>query len=404
MQTIGKKNIANFIIAYILSAFGYEFIFFLMTIYVYNLTQSALNVGVFAALTFTPRLFASVYGVVVDRYSRAAVFAAAAGATAVLVAAMSLSSSLIWIYALWLLISLLLTVITTVRTALMTEIMTQDGFLLGNSAVLTSLNCAKMLAPLLAGLATAAFSTAALFVATAAAYLVVAALSRIISLPRHAAAATPRQLLPEVAAGLRYILASPKLRFLIAVAFMWTLSLRLQLPLFVVYVKSFLGGGDQEYGYFMTAVGIGSILGSLAGPWLMKRGSHLALAMAGLTIHYSSFILLAFVQSFYLAAAAVFGGYVFFYAALVGLHSLRDLATAADLRGRVYGSVTAILTPAAIVSMLAGGYLAGRFGADKVLAVAGLTALATLYFLYWFAYRRRAGAAEDRLVPRGQAS
>lgn len=401
MQSV-RNTIVTFFFAYLLSAFGYEFVFFLMTIYVYDLTQSALNVGVFAALTFIPRLFAPIYGVIVDRCSRAGVFTAAAAATALLVAAMSLSANLVLIYTLWLLISLLLTVIATVRTALMTEIMAQDGFLLGNSAVLTSLNCAKMLAPLLAGIAAAAFSTANLFLATAAVYLAVAALSRLIRLPRPAAGAVTRRLLPDAAAGIRYILASPRLRFLIAVAFLWAMSLRLQLPLFVVYVKTSLGGGDPEYGLFMTAAGLGSILGSLAGPWIVKRGGHLAVAMTGLTIHYASFVLLGFVDVFLLAVAAVFSGYVFFYAALVGLHSLRDQATAADLRGRVYGSVTAILTPAAIVSMLVGGYLAGRFGADKVLAGAGLVALATLYLLYYFAYRRWAGAAEGVLAPGGK--
>jgi DHA3 family macrolide efflux protein-like MFS transporter len=402
MQTTGKNIVATFFTAYILSAFGYEFVFFLMTIYVYDLTQSALNVGVFAALTFIPRLFAPLYGVIVDRYSRAGVFAAAAAATALCVSAMGLNPGLMGIYALWLLISLLLTVITTVRTALMTEIMAQDGFLLGNSAVLTSLNCAKMLAPLLAGLAAAAFSTATLFFATGVVYLSVAALGRLISIPSKAGPVRERRLMAAMAAGLRYILASSQLRFLIAVAFLWALSLRLQLPLFVVYVKTSLGGGDPEYGLFMTAAGLGSIIGSLAGPWLMKRGGHLAVAMTGLTVHYASFVLLGFVDAFLIATAAVFGGYVFFYAALVGLHSLRDLATAPDIRGRVYGSVTAVLTPAAIVSMLAGGYLAGRFGADKVLAGAGLVALATLYLLCYFACRHGAGAIAGDFRPGGE--
>lgn len=401
MQT-GGKTIATFLTAYILSAFGFEFVFFLMTIYVYELTHSALNVGVFAALTFVPRLFAPLYGVIIDRHSRTKVFTFTAAAAAVCVSMMSFNPGLAGIYALWLLISVLLTVITTVRTALMTETIAKDGFLLGNSAVLTSLNCAKMLAPFLAGIAAAAFSTSALFLATGLVYLAVAALSRLIRLPRPAASAGTRKLLPDVAAGLRYILASSQLRFLIAVAFLWALSLRLQVPLFVVYVKTSLGGGDPEYGLFMTVAGLGSILGSLAGPWLMKRGKPRSLAFAGLTVHYASFALLGYIDSFPLAAATVFCSYVFFYAALVGIHSLRDLATAADLRGRVYGSVTAVLTPAAIVSMLVGGYLAGNIGVDKVLAGAGLIALGTLYLLYYFASRRWAGEAEGLLTPAGK--
>jgi len=341
--------------------------------------------------------------VAVDRYGRAEVFGAAAVATALLVANMGYSPGLLWIYAIWLLISVLLTVISTVRTALMTEIMAGDGFLLGNSAVLGSLNCAKMLAPALAGLARVAFRTATLFLAPGAVSLAVAALNRRIVIPPRTDQPRTRKLLPEVAAGLRYILDSPHLRFLIAVAFLWALFLRLQLPLFVVYVKAHLGGGDPEYGLFMTVAGLGSILGSLAGPWLMRGRNHLTVAMAGLTVHYASFVLLGLVNSFAVALAAVFGGYVFFYAALVGLHSLRDRATAGDIRGRVYGSVTAVLTPSAILSMLGGGYLANIFGAENVLAGAGLAAIGTLYLLYYCAYRGRVEADDGVLFPQKEA-
>lgn len=127
MPQTSKTNIATFFSAYILSAFGYEFVFFLMTIYVYDKTHSALNVGVFAALTFIPRLFAPFYGVAVDRYGRTAVLGAAAAATALLIAPMGYSPGLVWIYAMWLLISIMLTVIMTARTALMTEIMAGAG-------------------------------------------------------------------------------------------------------------------------------------------------------------------------------------------------------------------------------------------------------------------------------------
>ncbi len=398
-----KTNIATFFTAYILSAFGFEFVFFLMTIYVYDKTHSALNVGVFGALTFIPRLLAPFYGVAVDRYGREKVFGAAAVATAILVACMGYSPGLLWIYALWLLISVLLTLILTVRTALMTEIMAGDGFLLGNSAVLGALNSAKMLAPVIAGLASATFRTETLFLATGAVYLAVAVLSHRLVIPTRTDPPRASKLLPEVVAGLRYILASSLLRFLIVVAFLWALFLRMQVSLFVVYVKSFLGGGDAGYGLFMTAAGLGSILGSLAGPWLMRGRNHLTVAMAGLTVHYASFVLLGFIDSFILAVAAVFGGYVFFYAALVGLHSLRDWATVTELRGRVYGSVTAVLTPAAIASMLGGGYLANIFGTGKVLAGTGLAALVTLYLLYFFAYRGRVKAGDDVLIPQKEA-
>ena len=66
-----RKNQLLFFSAFLLSAFGYEFIYFVMTVHIYDLTRSALNVGIFTALTFIPKLFSSVMGGIVDVYPQA---------------------------------------------------------------------------------------------------------------------------------------------------------------------------------------------------------------------------------------------------------------------------------------------------------------------------------------------
>jgi hypothetical protein len=52
-----SKDLVAFCFAFLLSAFGYEFLFFIMTIRIYSLTHKAMQVGIFAALTFFPKLF-----------------------------------------------------------------------------------------------------------------------------------------------------------------------------------------------------------------------------------------------------------------------------------------------------------------------------------------------------------
>ena len=52
-----SKDFVAFCLAFLLSAFGYEFLFFIMTIRVYGLTNKAMQVGIFAALTFFPKIF-----------------------------------------------------------------------------------------------------------------------------------------------------------------------------------------------------------------------------------------------------------------------------------------------------------------------------------------------------------
>lgn len=382
MPKVSKGNTANFLVAYIMSAFGYEFIFFVMTIYVYEVTKNALNIGIFAALTFLPRLFASFYGIIADRYSKARVFAWSASITGLLVLLLVINQNLTWLYLVWSLISVFLTVIINVRTALMTEVMAEDKYLRGNSTVLIALNLAKVCAPLLAGVASTVFGIKSLFYFTGGIYLLVTMFVSRISMPDCVGGQSDRPILAEVKDGLKYMRDSQDLRHLISVSFLWRLFVGLQISLLVVYVKTYLSGSDTDYGIFMTTIGVGSVLGSLAGPWLLKRIQSSAVIFWGMTIHYSCFIILGLTSNFYLALMVIFWGYVVFYTTLVQFHSLRDQNTPAEMRGRVYGSVTAILTPPAIVSMLAGGYMAKVFGVENVFVGAGTLALASFYMLY----------------------
>ncbi|MBP2637998.1 MAG: major facilitator superfamily 1 [Firmicutes bacterium] len=378
MQVIDKRNTGNFIIAYLMSAFGYEFIFFVMTIYVYELSKSAFNVGIFAALTFLPRLFASTYGVVIDRYNRAKVFSIAAGVTGALVMLLPFQAATDWIYITWVLIALFLTVIMNVRTALMSEIMEQDSYLRGNSMVLILLNLAKVCAPILAGTASIKLGIHNLFYLMATFFFIVMLVSAKIKSQTPVPREANRSLKAELKEGLVYLIGQPDLKHLVTVAVLWRLLIGLQVSLFVVYVKAYLSGGDAEYGMLMTFIGIGSILGSLAGPWLVKEVGYQRMMVWGLSIHYASFVVLGFLHDYYAALAVAFFSYIVFYATLVSLHSIRDKATRSDIRGRVNGSVTAILTTPAMISMLAGGYLANTFGVEKVFIGAGVLAIIIL--------------------------
>ncbi|MDF2874931.1 MAG: major facilitator superfamily 1 [Sporomusa sp.] len=181
--------------------------------------------------------------------------------------------------------------------------------------------------------------------------------------------------------ALQYTRGNPDVRFLLSVGILWRLFIGLQVSLFVIYIKSYLSGSDTDYGLFMTTIGLGSILGSLAGPWVVKRVPYSSVIFWGMSLHYASFIILGLLHDFYAALIVIFFSYIVFYATLVGLHSLRDKATRVEMRGRVYGSVTAILTPPAIISMLAGGYLTSLFGVGNVLLGAGILALTSFYLL-----------------------
>lgn len=197
------------------------------------------------------------------------------------------------------------------------------------------------------------------------------------------AAGNKESFLGNARKGFRFMLENRVFGLLASIAFCWRLFLGLQVSLFVIHIKTCLAGTSEQYGIFITVMGIGSITGSLLGPYAAKRINTLRLIVFGLSLHYISFAALGLCRNYYWALAIIFSGYLIFYMTLVGIHAVRDQVTEFGIRGSAYGTVTAVLAPPAILSMLAGGYLANLFGAPTVLFGAGMLALLSLYLLLY---------------------
>jgi MFS family permease len=371
----------RFSIAYVLSAFGYEFMTFVMTVYIYDLTGSARKVGLFIACALLARLFSPYYGSLIDRYRRGIVFFAAAIVTAVGVCLIAANHEIVWTYSIWFLVSVAAMVIMNVRTAIMNDVMPKGNYLRGNAVMLIALNIAKLLAPLAGGVIASRSSVSSLLYFTAVVYVVAAVLGLATNLPpvgdggRRSAA----KVLAHMREGLAYLLSNRDLRYLGTLGFLWRLCVGLQVSLFVVYVKEFLGRGSDGYGIFMTLIGAGSVVGSLVGPRIASRFDPRKVVFVGLIAHYASFAVLGLTRDFQVATATATLSFLIFYATTVSTHSIRDSVTPVEYRGRVYGCIVAVLTPAALVSILAGSYLAGVFGVERVLLGAGVLALMTLF-------------------------
>ena len=190
---------------------------------------------------------------------------------------------------------------------------------------------------------------------------------------------TTKAVFTDLRDGALFIARNRFLRYLSYTGICWRLCLGLQVSLFVVYVKSYLAMKDADYGLFMTSIGIGSILGSLIGPKLARKTEASNMINIGLGLHYALFATLGLVQSYYAALVIVFAGFATFYATVVAIHAIRDEVTGVEIRGRVYGSINAILAPPGIISMILGGYLAGIIGIEKVFLGTGLLGLASMF-------------------------
>jgi MFS transporter, DHA3 family, macrolide efflux protein len=266
----------------------------------------------------------------------------------------------------------------------MTRVMADPGHLSGNSAMLLSLNLSKLGAPMAGAIAAAFLPFGPSLLCAGVIFALAALLAWSVRATAQSRERTERceRFTVGFLRGFSELWRVEELRFLFLLSLIWRLFLGAQVSLFIVFIKRGLGGSDADYGLFMTYLGLGSLLGSLAGPWIARRLVSSLFVKLGMGLHFATFIVLSRVPSLSMVVFVSTVGFAILYASVVGAHSLRDHATSGAIRGRVFGANTAILSIAGMASMLAGGRLADLYGVNAVLLGAGTLALASLLALH----------------------
>jgi Na+/melibiose symporter-like transporter len=376
-STVARANMALFALAYLLSAFGYEFLTFVLTVRVYQLTGRAADVGVFMAVSFLPRVFSPFYGSLTDRCRRNLLFCGACLATAVLTLLLAGQETLSALYAVWFVVSVLAMIILNLRSAVLTQVMSERHRPHVNGMVLAFLNTARLAAPVIGGIAAALWSPAGVLSLCAAVYVcaVAAGLSLRLSDVRRPTAALSG-VIADIGRGMTAIWRNADLTAIVLVALVWRLCFGFQNGLLVVYVVQVLGKDSIAFGILTAAMAAGSILGCIVAPLAGRRFAPNTVMKAGLT---ASFVLagsLGVIASYPLAVVCVAGANCALYAAAVAVHVARDRVIPADYRGRILGCNTLISAIPGLVSMLAGGWLADVIGIRMLFAGAGVAAVA----------------------------
>ena len=239
-----SKNQLLFFSAFLLSAFGYEFIYFIMTVHIYDLSKNAFNIGIFATLTFIPKLFSSLMGGIADQMGKEKSFVLSAVLTGILMLIMANTSDMNAIYIIWFVASIFFTVIMNARGTLMAEVVPDDRYASGNAVVLSLLNGAKLLGPLIGGLIIMTLSVKLLLYFTGLVYFLVALCAFRIR-GEKAAARHRSSFLDNAKKGFRFMVENKTYGLITSIAFFWRLFLGLQLSLFVIYIR--FGGGNQFF-------------------------------------------------------------------------------------------------------------------------------------------------------------
>jgi MFS family permease len=367
---------------------------------VIELSGSPLAIGALAFWRFVPfTLFGLVAGVVADRFeSRRLVLAtqAAAMAISVLLAIVTLTgtATLPIVYVLAALGGIALAFDAPGRQSLTFQMVGPRE--LPNAVALNSglFNGSRVIGPAIAGLVIAAVGTGLCFVLNAVSFLAV--LTALLIVREEELRPVEKDPSARVVDGLRRAFAhawgDPQLRSILTVVTVVStvgFNFHVLVPLLAADT---LHVGPEGFGFLSASFGLGALVGALAAATF--RDASWRLFSVG-TASFGVFaLLLAPLQSPYLAGVLLFGVGISFTLFTANANALVQLAAPDHLRGRLIGIYLFAFLGLAPVGGLFAGWLAEVGGTALAFAVAGAVSLATIAV----ANTRRPRPAEPTLV------
>jgi predicted MFS family arabinose efflux permease len=254
---------------------------------------------------------------------------------------------------------------------------------LPNAIALNSIqfNLARVIGPLIAGAALAAFGMAACFGLNGLSFLAV--ICALLSLHiRHVPTTNRGRLHDELRSGISYVKHQPGLIGLTVLAFVTTFLATPLLTFLPLFAQDVFGGGVGQYTQLMACAGAGAVTGALVVAWL---GKFTGMGKTVLVLQLMLGILVALFATTRLIlvnAVLLFGGGVCMVMVFALLSSLVQLIAPNDMRGRVMSIYMVAFRGGMPLGSLAGGYAATLTSAPAVLTVNGLLlSLAAAWFL-----------------------
>ena len=236
---------------------------------IYNLTHSAAMLGVAAfAQQFPSFLLSLIGGTTSDRYSRYKILLVTQVASmiqAIILAALILTNH----YVIWEILSLsvMLGIINAfdvpARQPMVHE-MVNDKADITNALALNSamVNLARMTGPALSGMVLQSFGAGFCFSLNALIFVAVIVYLLMMKLPPFTPPAVRKNMLTELAEGLKYLKATPSISHVLLMVPLLSITVFPYDTLEPVFAKVVFKGNASTFGYLSSAVGLGAIIGS----------------------------------------------------------------------------------------------------------------------------------------------
>ena len=254
---------------------------------------------------------------------------------------------------------------------------------LPNAIALNSIqfNLARVVGPLVAGVALTAFGMAACFGLNGVSFLavIVALLSLRI---RHIPPTSRSRMYEEMRGGLSYVRRQPGLIGLTFLAFATTFLGSPLLTFLPVFTKDVFRGGVGQYTQLMACAGAGAVTGALASAWFGKFKG-MGRTLLALQLVFGALVaLFAVTRAIWISAGLLFAAGACMVMVFATLSSLVQLIAPNEMRGRVMSIYMVAFRGGMPLGSLVAGYIATHTSAPTVLTVNGvLLSLVAAWFL-----------------------
>jgi len=242
-------------------------------------------------------------------------------------------------------------------------------------------NLARVIGPLLAGAALAAFGMVACFGLNGLSFLAVIAAILMLHI-RHTPPTAKTRMHHELKTGFVYARAHPALLSLAVLGFSATFLGGPLLTFLPLFAQNVFHGGVTQYTHLMSFAGAGAVTGALVVAWLGKF-RHMGRTLLILQVVFGILIaLFAVTRIFWINAVLLFGCASCMVMVFAMLSSLVQLNAPNEMRGRVMSIYMVAFRGGSPLGGLVGGWMATLAGAPSVLIFNGvLLSLVATWFL-----------------------
>ena len=346
------------------------------------------------ALQFTPVLIFSLFaGVIIDKFSKRKILLFTQTTLMLLAASLAtlVATGLVQYWHILVFATLLGTVNALdmpTRQSFVIELVGKEDLLNAIALNSTIFNLARMIGPAVAGMAIGLFGTAFCFYANAVSFIAVIIgvyHIKVQTVPKNAL--KKGNVLKDIAAGMRYISKKPILyRTLIMTAIVGTFTMNYNV-LIPVLTKTVLHQQGVGYGFLMSAMGAGSLVGALTVAAKSKRGPKTNLLFV-YAISISVMLMLIPLSRVYALSAFLLAIAGFFNISFsTNANSTIQSNSEDEFRGRAMSCYTLVFAGTTPLGNPFTGTVANNFGVQTAFTVNGLITLVLIAFMLYLKYR-----------------